>query len=173
MEAAESDMNENAAQIPSFDCYLIAPSGRQFPSERGLLAAKSEVLKHMVLARKDAPSGRVLHFPMLGDSDEEVEMLWAWCHGKLRVVDEIRVSGLNDQVSMARLSALARMAGKYDARGECVPPHPDIVKPSTTKLNHGVTLAVAPYSGAVHWLAVDCRKLARRCKSTVRCDNAS
>lgn len=47
MATVESNMKENAAQIPLFDLYLglVAPSGRQFPCEKGLLATKCMVYK--------------------------------------------------------------------------------------------------------------------------------
>lgn len=119
-------MKENATQIPLFDCYLIAHSGRRFPSDKGLLATKSRVLKDMIAGSQrgtTAESGeRIVEIRLVEDSDEEVELLWALLHDKLQLDDELRAVRREDPASWARAGYGARMADKYRVGGQPLAP---------------------------------------------------
>lgn len=109
--------------IPLSDCCIVSPSGRRFPSTKGLLALKSSLFSDIITNcsdKRNTGGNCVMQFeiPLQDDSDEDVELLWKHLHGKFRLVDAFEAAESKTDLTFFKpIFTLARMADKYQVEG--------------------------------------------------------
>lgn len=105
-----------------WDSYLVCDSGRKFRSVRGVLALNSKVIQDLLTScSQDTPVSRdPVEIPLVGESDEDVELLWELWHGKRQLLHEIMdVTELKLRPQALELiESVARLADKYQSEGK-------------------------------------------------------
>lgn len=89
-----------------------------------MLALKSKVIRDLLTACSQAPQSSTdqVEVPLLGESDEDVELLWELWHGKRQLLHEIRnVMHYNQRLQvLERICNVTKLADKYQSEGKCM-----------------------------------------------------
>ncbi len=123
LPSSDDAHREKVSDIPLSDCHLVSPSGRRFPSTKGLLAVKCSVFRDFITSYYEHVTDvetRLGHLeiPLRDDSDKDVETLWKHLHGKTQLVDAFEAATYSNQAeAFEPIFSLARMADKYQVEG--------------------------------------------------------
>eukprot|EP00884_Botryococcus_braunii_P008789 jgi/Botrbrau1/17911/Bobra.50_1s0012.1 len=113
----ESERSDDELTVPFSDCALVCDSGRRFPSSRAVLALRSKVLNSMLTSCGDRSNDTAcLDVPLIGDSEEDVEIFWRYLYYKSELWNPAFLSSdRSAQLGTVKaITRLAKMADKYD-----------------------------------------------------------